>query len=111
MKFATSEVGGMVEILAAQDFTGIPITIAGEEAVYAGMPITSDGTAVDSGTGAIGILLYDTYPTEDPNATVIVSGVVDWTKCKSHSGATASAEDMKAILPAITFRENIGVTS
>lgn len=111
MKFAYSEVGGMVEILAAQEFTGIPVKISGEDIVYAGMPITADGTAVAAGTGAAGILLYDVNPAEDPNATIIVAGVVDWTKCKAHSGATASADDMKAILPAVTFRENIGVNA
>jgi hypothetical protein len=71
------------------------------------MPITDAGAAAAAGTGAVGILLYDVDPTENPNCALVVSGIVDWTKCKSNSGATASASDMKAILPGITFRENI----
>ncbi len=110
MKYTTSEVSGTVEILASKDFQGIPVTIAGDEIVKAGTPIKADGTAVPAGTGAAGILLYDVNPAENPNATIVVSGIVDWTKCKAHSGATATVETMKTALPAITFRENIGVT-
>ncbi len=75
------------------------------------MPITEAGAPAPAGTGAVGVLLYDVNPTENPNCALVVSGIVDWTKCKSHSGATATAEAMKAILPGITFRENIGVNT
>ncbi len=118
MKMKSTSVGGTVEILASKDFTAIPVTVTGTAVVKAGMPLklsnpTTDGkvTAVADGTGANGILLYDVDPTENPNAAMIVSGVVDWTKCKSNSGATASGTDMKNILPAIEFRENIGVNA
>ena len=108
MKFKSTNIGGTVEILASPDYQAIPVKIAGEDVVKAGMPIKQDGTAVTAGTDAVGILLYDVDPTENPNAAVVVIGIVDWAKCKKHSGATATAAEMKAILPAITFRENIG---
>lgn len=111
MKFIKKTVGGTIEILASKDFQSIPAKIAGEEIVKAGMPIKADGTAVAAGTGAIGILLYDVDPTANPNCALVVAGIVDWAKCKEHSGATATADAMKAILPAITFRENIGVNA
>lgn len=110
MRFEKKTVGGTVEILAADDFTGITVKVTGESVVKAGMPLKLDGTAVPAGTGADGILLYDVNPAENPNAVMVVVGVVDWTKCKEHSGATATAATMKAALPAVTFRENIGVT-
>lgn len=108
MKFKSESAAGTIEILAADDFQGIPITIAGTAAVKAGMPVTEAGAAAASGSGAIGILLYDVDPAENPNGTLVVSGIVDWTKCKAHSGATATAATMKAAIPRITFRENIG---
>lgn len=109
MKFSKTSVGGTVEILAADDYTAIPIKVAGSSAVKAGMPMKYDGTSVAAGTASNGILLYDVDPNENPNGSLIVAGVVDWTKCKAHSGATATAATMKGILPAIEFRENIGV--
>jgi len=111
MKFKTTTVGGTVEILASDDFQAIPVTITGTEKVKAGMPVKEDGTAVPAGTGAAGILLYDVDPNENPSGALVVLGIVDWKKCQDHSGATATAADMKAILPGITFRENIGVNA
>ena len=111
MNFSSTAVGGTVEILAADKFTAIPITVAGATVVKAGMPLKYDGTSVAAGTGANGILLYDVDPSKNPNGALLVAGVVDWTKCKSNSGATATAATMKGILPAIEFRENIGVNT
>lgn len=111
MKFKSTNVLGTVEILAADDFDAIPVTISGTDVVKAGMPIKEDGTPVKAGTGAIGILLYDVDPSSNPNAAVVVHGIVDWTKCMTNSGATATASTMAGILPAITFRTNIGVNT
>lgn len=102
---------GTVEILAADDFLGIPIEVTGSGVIKAGMPITADGAAAPDGTGAAGILLYDRDPAVNPNGTLVVGGIVDWKKCQEHSGATATAAAMKAVLPGITFRENIGVNA
>lgn len=116
MNFSKTSIGGTVEILASKDFQAIPVTVTGTTVVKAGMPLklsdptkNGDVTAVKAGTGANGILLYDVDPTVNPNAAMVVSGIVDWTKCKANSGATATGAAMKAILPAIEFRENIGV--
>lgn len=111
MKFKKTSYGGTVEILATDDYQAVPAKIAGAEAVKAGMPITEDGSPAAAGTGAVGILLYDVDPSENPNCALVVSGIVDWKKCREHSGATATAADMKGILPGITFRENIGVNA
>lgn len=118
MKMKSTSIGGTVEILASKDFTAIPVTVTGTSVVKAGMPLklsspTFNGevTAVAAGTGANGILLYDVDPSENPNAAMIVAGVVDWTKCKAHSGATATGATMKGIIPAIEFREDIGVNT
>lgn len=109
MRFEKKSAGGTVEILASKDFQAIPAKITGTDVVKAGMPITAAGAPIAAGTGAVGILLYDVNPKENPNCALVVAGIVDWAKCKSHSGATATAATMKGILPAITFRENIGV--
>lgn len=118
MEFKTTNVGGTVEILASKDFQAIPVTVTGTSVVKAGMPLKLlapgvNGTVsgIAAGTGANGILLYDVDPSVDPNAAMVVSGIVDWKKCKDHSGATATAATMAGILPAITFRENIGVNT
>lgn len=111
MKFKKQVFGNTVEILASKDFQSIPAKITGEDVVKAGMPIDASGAAVKAGTGAIGILLYDVDPAANPNCSLVVAGIVDWAKCMEHSGATATAATMKGILPAITFRENIGVNA
>lgn len=114
MMFSKRSFGGTVEILASNDYQAIPVSLSGTEIVKAGTPIkvTDDvGAAVLAGTGANGILLNDVDPSVDPNGALLVDGIVDWTKCKSHSGATATGTAMSAILPNIIFRENIGVYS
>ena len=109
MRVNKGVVGGTVEILAADDFMAIPATLTGSDVVKAGMPIDAAGAAVPAGTGAVGILLYDVDPTQNPNCALVTHGYVDWTKCMAHSGATADAATMAGILPAIVFRTNIGV--
>ena len=111
MKFKKTTVTNTVEILASDDFQAIPVKVSGEEIVKAGVPMKADGTSVPGGTGADGILLYDVNPAENPNAALVVAGIVDWAKCMEHSGATATAAVMKTALPAITFRENIGAAA
>lgn len=111
MKFKTTQVDGTIEILASKDYQSIPVTITETSVVKAGMPVTLAGKGIKAGTGAAGILLYDVDPAENPNGALVVAGIVDWTKCKAHSGATATATAIAAILPAITFRENIGVNT
>lgn len=110
MKFSRTTIDGTITILASNDYQAIPFTVAGTSPVKAGMPMKLDGTSVAAGTGADGILLYDVDPNDNPNAALLVDGIVDWEKCQDHSGATATATTMKSVLPNIIFRENTGVT-
>lgn len=120
MKMKTTEVSGTVEILASKDFTAIPFTVTENTAVKAGQPMTLAGkkATYTAGTGgaagttdADGVLLYDVDPTENPNAALVVQGVIDGKKAAAHSGATIDAKALKAAVPGIVVRENIGVTA
>lgn len=110
MKFSKKTIDGTITILASNDYEAIPFAVTETSPVKAGMPMKLDGTSVAAGTGADGILLYDVDPDANPNAALLVDGIVDWEKCQDHSGATATAATMKAALPNIIFRENTGVT-
>lgn len=119
MKVKSTTVGGTVEILAANDFTAIPFTVTETATVKAGQPMTLAGkkatyTAGSSGaagtTNADGILLYDVDPTVNPNASLVVQGVIDGEKAAAHSGATIDPGALKAAVPGIVVRENTGVT-
>lgn len=119
MEVKSTTVGGTVEILAANDFTAIPFTVTETAAVKAGQPMTLAGkkatyTAGSSGaagtTNADGILLYDVDPTVNPNASLVVQGVIDGEKAAAHSGATIDPDALKAAVPGIVVRENTGVT-
>lgn len=106
MKVSKKSITQGVEILAADLFEAVPMAITGESVVKAGMPITQAGAAAPGGTGAIGILLYDVDPTENPNAAVVVEGIIDWQKVKAYNTeVTADAQTIASILPKITFRE------
>lgn len=106
MKFSKSSVGGTIEILAADDFQAVPLKIDETDVVLAGMPITQDGKKAPTGASAIGILLYDVNPNENPNAAIVVSGIIDWGKVKTYNtDVTADAQTMASALPRITFRD------
>lgn len=105
MKFTTTSVCGTIEILATDDFQAVPLAIDETEVVKAGMPITQAGKKAPDGSNAIGVLLYDVDPNSNPNAAIVVDGIVDWAKCKKNSGATATAQEMANVLPNIVFRD------
>ena len=111
MKFQKSEIGGSVEILASKDFQSVPIKVTAEGdangVVKAGTPLTAEGAAT-TGSGAAGILLYDVVVADNPNAAIVVAGIIDATKAQAHSGVTYVSA-LYSALPAITFRTNIGV--
>lgn len=120
MRFESSVYGGTVEILAADDFVGIPIKVAGTSVVKAGSPLTLSGVAATeteagtdtpASTNADGILLYDVNPKENPNGTLVVQGVIDKKKAEAHSGVTLNADTLKAAVPGIILRDNIGVNT
>lgn len=108
MKYTKTSFGGTVEILAADQFTAIPITVDEEGVVLAGTPMTSAGKKISatSFATAAGMLLYDVDTAENPNGALLVQGVVDQAKAASHSGVTL---DSTFAVPGIILRNNIGV--
>lgn len=111
MKLENKSIGSNVEILAADEFTAIPVKCVGSAVLKAGTPLTAAGAAALNGSGAVGILLYDVDPTVNPNGAMVVAGVVDYTKAKANAGITATAATLQAAIPTIRFRENIGVNA
>lgn len=109
MIFDTKSVGMTPEILASNDYQAVPIKIDEEGVVKAGTPITNAGKKVAAGTDAIGILLYDVDPTENPNGAVVVDGIINYEKCKANADAdlTASAEELAKAMPHLVFRDKI----
>ena len=106
MNFAKTTYGGTVEILASKDFQAIPVKVAGSSIVKAGTPLTATGEST-TGSGAIGILLYDVDPTKNPNGAAVVQGIIDATKAQAHSEVTYVSA-LYSALPGIVFRTNIG---
>ena len=111
MKFTSTSVGGGVEILASKDYQAIPVKVAtpgsGGTVVKAGTPLTADGEST-TGSGAIGILLYDVDTAENPNAAAVVQGIINATVAQEHSAVTYVSALYEA-LPGIVFRTNLGV--
>lgn len=113
MVFDTTTIAGNVEILASKDFQAIPIKVATPASgtvVKAGTPLTAAGAST-TGENAVGILLYDVDTAKNPNAAAVVEGIIDATKAQAHSGVTYVAADLKAALPAVVLRTNIGVNA
>ncbi len=120
MKFETKKFAGTIEILAADDFTAIPFTVTETTAVKAGTPMTLAGkkATFTAGTGgaagtttANGVLLYDVDPAENPNAALVVQGVINQKKAEENSGVTYDAAALKVAVPGIVLRNNIGVNA
>lgn len=110
MKYTETSIGGGIEILASKDFQAIPVKVAvpgSGTVVKAGTPLTADGEST-TGSGAIGILLYDVDTAENPNGAAVVIGIIDATKAQAHSGVSY-ADALYSALPAVVFRTNIGV--
>lgn len=110
MKFTNTTVGGSVEILASNDYQAIPVKVAtpGEGTVVkAGTPLTNAGAST-TGSGAVGILLYDVDTAANPNGAMVVQGIIDATKAQAHSGVSY-VDALYSALPGIIFRTNIGV--
>ena len=110
MKYNETSVGGGVEILASKDFQAIPVNVAapvgGDPVVKAGTPVTADGEAT-TGSGAIGVLLYDVDTSANPNGAAVVQGIINATVAQSHSGVTYVSA-LYSALPGVVFRTNIG---
>ena len=110
MKYSVTSVGGGVEILASKDFQAIPVTVAtpgSGTVVKAGTPLTADGEST-TGSGAIGVLLYDVDTAENPNGAAVVIGIINAKVAQEHSGVSY-ASALYSALPGVIFRDNIGV--
>lgn len=110
MRMEQTSVTGTVEILASKDFQAIPIVVAAPAEgtiVKAGTPLTAAGAST-TGSGAVGILLYDVDTAANPNGTAVVIGIIDKKKAQEHSGVTYAAA-LATALPAVILRDNIGV--
>lgn len=116
MRYATTSLGGTVEILAVNDHKSVPITVAAPSegsVVKAGTPLKEDGTST-TGEGAVGILLYDVDTAANPNGALLVAGIVDATKAQAHSGITYTDTLAATLADAgctINLRTNIGVNT
>lgn len=110
MKFAETNYTGTIEILASNDFQAIPVKVAtpigGGTVVKAGTPLTDEGAST-TGSGAIGVLLYDVDTAANPNGAAVVQGIIDATKAQAHSGVSYVSA-LYSALPGIVFRTNIG---
>ena len=110
MKFAKTEYAGTIEILASKDFQAIPVKVADPSGtpgvVKAGTPLNADGEST-TGSGAIGILLYDVDTAKNPNGAAVVQGIIDSTKAQAHSNVSYVSALYEA-LPGVVFRTNIG---
>lgn len=109
MNYSKTSYGGTVEILASQDYQAIPIKVAtpgSGTVVKAGTPLTSAGEST-TGSGAVGILLYDVDTAKNPNAAIVVQGIIDATKAQAHS-EVSYVDALYSALPGIVFRTNIG---
>lgn len=110
MVMDVTTIAGGVEILASKDFQAIPVKCAAPESgtvVKAGTPLTAAGAST-TGSGAIGILLYDVDTAVNPNGAAVVIGIIDKTKAQAHSGVTYAA-GLATALPGVVLRDNIGV--
>ena len=110
MKYAETAVNGGVEILASNDYQAVPIKVAVPGAgtvVKAGTPLTAAGAST-TGSGAVGVLLYDVDTAVNPNGAAVVHGIIDATKAQAHSGVTYVSA-LYSALPGVVFRTNIGV--
>lgn len=111
MKFASNTIAGGVEILASKDFQAIPIKVAtpgSGTVVKAGTPLTNAGEST-TGSGAVGVLLYDVDTAVNPNGAIVVHGIIDATVAQAHSGVTY-VDALYSALHGVIFRTNIGVT-
>ena len=109
MKFTTTHVAGTVEILAADDFVGVPIKVTEAGVVKAGTPLTIAGAKSADGAGAAGILLYDVDTEANPNGTIVVKGVINQKKAEAHAEVSYDANALKTAVPGIVLRNNVGV--
>lgn len=99
MAFDTLAVNGEIEILNRKEFEAVAMTVDftgvsttgdnGKKVVKAGTPINASGVPVKTTpfTGAVGILLHDTYETH-PQGAILKIGYVHVGRAQLNSGLT-----------------------
>lgn len=99
MAFDTLAVNGEIEILNRKEFEAVAMTVDftgvsttgdnGKKVVKAGTPINASGVPVKTTpfTGAVGILLHDTYETH-PQGAILKVGYVHVGRAQLNSGLT-----------------------
>ena len=110
MNVSVNSVAGGIEILASNHYQAIPIKVAtpgSGTVVKAGTPLTNAGEST-TGSGAVGILLYDVDTAENPNGAIVVHGIIDAVKAQAHSEVTY-VDALYSALPGIIFRTDCGV--
>ena len=120
MAVNTLAVGGETEILNRKEFEAVSQTIDftdvvagadGVKVVKAGTPVNADGEVVGSTpwTGAIGLVLHDTYE-DHPQVAVLKVGYVHTTRAQTNCSKTYDAALVTALNAAgcrIAFEEPI----
>lgn len=109
MIYSSDKVAGGICFLASPHYQSIPLKLTAN--AVAGTPVTAAGAAALDGTNAIGLVMYDVDVSVNPNAAVLVAGVVDYVKAKANASITATAATLHTAIPAITFRSDCGVIS
>lgn len=120
MAVANETISGGVEILNRPPYEGVSMTLDSDEVfkskdvVKAGSLIDKDGKVVSSGTGAVGILLFDVYK-DRPQGTILKKAYVNVTRIKESLGDSdfttqygesgANISDAQTALPMIVFEE------
>ena len=93
MKFTTTKATGTKEILANDHYVAIPYNCSALTANAEG--IVPAGTIVPKNDAtAIGVLLYDVKPTDNPNGAVVIHGFIKKAKLPA---APANADAMPQI--------------
>lgn len=99
MAFDTLAVNGEIEILNRKEFEAVAMTVDftgvsttgdnGKKVVKAGTPINASGVPVKTTpfTGAVGLLLHDTYETH-PQGAILKVGYVHVGRAQLNSGLT-----------------------
>lgn len=120
-KIGTLAVSTEEEILNRKEFQAVPNTVDftdvedtadnGEKIVKAGTPINKDGVPVTATpwTGAVGILLHDTYESR-PQQAVLKQAYIHATRAQANSGLTYDGALAAALNLAgcrITFEEPV----
>lgn len=94
MKFTTTAVSRTKEILYNDHYVGIPYDCS--EIAANGEGIVPAGTIIPANDAtAIGVLLYDVKPAENPNGTIVIHGFIKKAALPAEPAATVDLPMVK----------------